>query len=83
MTLDTLNEILKEVFQKVLEHTNFVLTDKTSAKDVDGWESVTHMMLMNEIEEKLGIKFKLMDLMQMNTIGDLKNVIQKKLSEKA
>jgi len=75
-----INEKLKEVFLRILEHDNFELTDETTANDVDGWESVTHMMLINEIEQELNIKFKLMDLMQMKNIGDLKAIIQKELA---
>ena len=29
-----------------------------SAKDVDNWDSLTHMILISEIEEKFNIKFR-------------------------
>lgn len=68
---------LHKVFEKVLEHNNFELTETTTANDVDGWESVTHMMIITEIENEFHIKFKLMDLMNMNNFGDLLNIIEK------
>ena len=74
--------ILKKVttaFAHVLEHNNFTLTDATTADEVDGWESITHMMIISEIEHMFGIKFKLMDLMNMNNIGDLIKSIQAKV----
>ena len=67
-------EILAEIkksFISVLEHDNFQLTDQTTANDVDGWESITHMLIISEIEKSFGIKFKLIDLMNMNNVGDL------------
>jgi len=67
---------IKVAFVEVLEHENFTLTDHTTADDVDGWESITHMMIIEEIEKSFNIKFKLMDLMNMNNIGDLINVIE-------
>ncbi len=76
-------EILEKVaksFSTVLEHNNFTLTESTTADDVDGWESITHMMIINDIEKSFNIKFKLMDLMNMDSIGDLINVIQKEQS---
>ena len=57
---------VKEAFVTVLEHESFELTDNTTADDVDGWESITHMMIISEVEKKFEIKFKLMDLMNMN-----------------
>ncbi|MFS4481938.1 acyl carrier protein [Hyunsoonleella sp. 2307UL5-6] len=73
---DILDKISKS-FSKVLEHNNFTLTEITTANDVDGWESITHMMIINDIEQSFNIKFKLMDLMNMDTIGDLVIAIEK------
>lgn len=75
-----LDTILKSIFSEILEHSNFELKDSTTAEDVDGWSSSTHMMIITEIENKLNIKFKLFDLMNMNNIGDLKTSINKELS---
>ncbi len=75
-------EILKKIEEALtttLEHNNFELTEKTTAEDVDGWESVTHMMIISELENTLSIKFKLMDLMNMNNVGDLMRIIEKEL----
>jgi len=49
------------------------------AKDVDGWESITHMMIISEIEKAFKIKFKLMDLMNMNNVGDLIKTIESEI----
>jgi acyl carrier protein len=72
---------VKEAFVSVLAHENFKLTDETTADDVDGWESITHMMIITEIEKSFNIKFKLMDLMNMNNIGDLLNTIELELQQ--
>ena len=70
---------VKEAFVEVLEHQKFELLDTTTADDVDGWESITHMLIVNEVERSFSIKFKLMDLMNMNSVGDLVNSISKEL----
>lgn len=73
-----LNKVIK-AFTSVLEHNNFTLTNETTADDVDGWESITHMMIISEIEQLFDIKFKLMDLMNMDSVGDLLDTIEKEL----
>ena len=76
MNKEKILETITESFVKVLEHNNFTLTESTTADDVDGWESVTHMMIITEIENTFKIKFKLMDLMGMENVGDLIKSIQ-------
>ncbi|MDY8136281.1 acyl carrier protein [Aquimarina sp. 2201CG5-10] len=76
MTKEEILSKVKESFVSVLEHNNFQLTDETTANDVDGWESITHMMIISDIEKSFDIKFKLMDLMNMNNVGDLIKTIE-------
>jgi len=76
MNKEKILETITESFVKVLEHNNFTLTESTTADDVDGWESVTHMMIITEIENTFKIKFKLIDLMGMENVGDLIKSIQ-------
>lgn len=70
---------VRAAFVTVLEHENFQLDESTTANDVDGWESITHMMIIEEVEKSFNIKFKLMDLMNMNNVGDLITSIQKEI----
>ncbi len=77
---EILNKIRKS-FTKILEHSNFELNDNTTADDIDGWESATHIMIITDIEETFNIKFKLMDLMSMENIGDLVKSIKSEITE--
>tara|TARA_X000001036_G_scaffold33680_1_gene27509 strand:- start:250 stop:495 length:246 start_codon:yes stop_codon:yes gene_type:complete len=66
---------LKDIFQNIFEDDKIELTDDLSAKDVDNWDSLTHMILITEIEEKFEIKFSLKDLNQLENVGDLIQII--------
>jgi len=79
MSRENILSKVRTAFISVLEHENFQLSDETTANDVDGWESITHMMIITEVEKTFGIKFKLMDLMNMNNVGDLINSIESEL----
>ena len=50
-------EELQEVFRQVFENPEMVITEETSAYDVDDWTSIVHMQLLATIEEHFGIKF--------------------------
>lgn len=75
-----IKDSLKEIFVETLGHNSFELEDNTTAHDIDGWDSVTHMMLINEIENKYNIKFSLMDLMKLDNIGSLIKSIKTKIA---
>ena len=79
----TTENILKEItpiFIKVLEHDNFNLTENTTTDDVEGWGSLTHLIIIEEIETHYNIKFKLIDLMTMENVGDLVKAIHSNTS---
>jgi len=66
---------LTSVFRTVFTNNTLVLTNELSAKDVDGWNSLSHMMLISEIEDVFAIKFKLKDLNKMKNVGDIIEII--------
>ncbi|GAA3641576.1 acyl carrier protein [Flavivirga jejuensis] len=74
-----IKEKIKEVLVSILEHENFDMRDELTAADVDGWDSLSHMMILTKIEEKFNIKFKLRDLNKLKNMGTLVTVIQSKI----
>jgi acyl carrier protein len=76
------NEILKrveEIFRDELDQENLVLTDDTTAEDVEGWDSLSHIQLVAAMEEAFGIEFKSREILSWDNVGDLIDCIQKKV----
>ena len=76
------NEILKrveEIFREELEQEDLVLTDDTTADDVDGWDSLSHVQLVAAMEEAFGIEFKSREILSWDNVGDLIDSIEKKV----
>jgi len=75
-------EIVKKltpVFRKVFADSSLVITDTLSALDVENWDSLSHMLLISEVEQEFAIKFKLKDLNKMANVGDMIAIIGSKL----
>lgn len=68
-------EKLTQVFLKTFDSTDMELTDDMTASDVDNWDSLTHMVLIGDVEKEFGIKFKLKELNKMNTVGHLIDMV--------
>ena len=72
-------EKLTPVFRQVFNNASIVVTDEMTASDVDGWDSLFHMLLITEVESAFSIKFKLRELNKMKNVGDMIEIIMGKV----
>jgi len=70
---------LEQVFRKVFNNESLIISRDMSANDVDGWNSLNHMILVSEVEKAFSIKLKLKDLNKMHNVGDMIDIILSKL----
>jgi len=70
---------LTPIFRKVFGEETLEVSDELSALDVEKWDSLSHMLLIAEVEKSFGIKFKLKDLNKMANAGDMIAIISSKL----
>lgn len=78
METTELLETLNGIFRKVLKRDDITLTESTTARDVDGWDSLTNMVLLTEIEKKFGVRFSFREIVKLKNVGDLCLTIQNK-----
>ena len=70
---------LTKLFQTVFNDSQLVVTDQMTANDVAGWDSLSHMVLITEIEDLFEIKIKLKELNKMRNVGDMVEIINQKI----
>ncbi|MDQ6902511.1 MAG: acyl carrier protein [Bacteroidota bacterium] len=70
-----LTDIFKEVFNDDTIH----LKDDTTANDIGSWTSLSHMLMITEVENRFSIKFKLREISRLNNVGTLVELIGSKL----
>ena len=54
------------------------ITRETTANDIEEWDSLGHIMLIQAIEEKFKIEFDLDELLEFNRVGDIIEAVKKK-----
>lgn len=69
---------VKSILIAVLKHEEFEMTDEVTASEIKGWDSLSHMIIITEIEKKFGIRFRLKELNKLNNMAALINLIQSK-----
>ena len=70
---------VQDVFREELDLGNLVLTDGTTADDVEEWDSLSHVQLVVALEKHFNIKFTSREILSWDNVGDLIDCIGKKL----
>ncbi len=79
------NEVFEKVFEickDVFDNENIILTETSSAADIEEWDSLTHLSLIDEIEQAFDIGFTLDEATGSKNIGELINAIMKHIEDK-
>lgn len=67
---------LAEIFEDVFDEDSISVTPELSAKDVDGWDSLTHIRLMLTVERAFKIKLSVPEIGKLENVGDLVTLIK-------
>lgn len=67
---------LTEIFEDVFDDDSITATPTLSAKDVDGWDSLTHIRLMLTVERAFSVKFSTSEISKLESVGDLVALIK-------
>ena len=70
-TLDRLNG----VFQQVFDDDELEISRESTAKDVEGWDSLMHVTLLINVEKAFGVKFSSSEVASLQRVGDLVDMI--------
>ncbi len=78
------NEIIQRIrtiLVSVLKHEDFEMKEGLTAAEVEGWDSLSHMMIVTAIETEFSIRFKLKDLNKLQNLHSLIELIQSKVNQ--
>ena len=73
-------EILKfiqEVVSEIVGRRITNITGETTADDVEGWDSLSHVQIIHRCEQKIDKRFTLEEISNLKSVLDLVNVIEK------
>lgn len=74
MTREEVYARLKNVFCDVFDK-EVALCDETTAADVPGWDSLTHITLIGTVEDEFDVKFPMKDVVHMKDVGEMVSLI--------
>ena len=80
--MEDLVKQLNEIFVDVLDNPAISLTEQTTAKDIEEWDSLSHIQLVVAIERHFHIRFNASEIQSWKNIGDMTRSISTKLNAK-
>jgi acyl carrier protein len=78
-TKDTLS-VVREIMEDVFDVENLEVTPKTTADDIEEWDSLSHIRLVVAIERRFKIEFKNSEIGNLKNVGDLIGLIDAKVA---
>jgi acyl carrier protein len=67
---------LAGVFNDIFDDETIAVTPQLTAKDVDGWDSLTHIRLILSVEKAFKIRFTTSEIGNLENVGDLVALIR-------
>lgn len=76
---EQIKQEVQAIFRKVFLNPEIILLDKNTADDIDGWDSLTHLELITELETHFNLHFTFDEVMSFENVGQMIYCISKKL----
>lgn len=75
LTQEVVYERLNTLFRDVLDDDALVLRADTTARDVEGWDSMANVQLMLGVEREFGLHLSAGQMQSLSNVGDLVSAI--------
>lgn len=70
---------VQEVLRDIFDDQNVIVEYSTTAKDIDEWDSFTHLTIIDAIEKQFLIKFNFKELAEMKNVENIVDIVKSKL----
>ncbi|MCR5627419.1 MAG: acyl carrier protein [Lachnospiraceae bacterium] len=75
-------ERITEIFRDVFDDDSLIIKDETNSEDIEDWDSLEHINLVLAMEKDFGLKFNLKEVGELANVGEMADLIARKLQEK-
>lgn len=72
-------KVLNEIFIEILDDEDIVIVESNNASNVDGWDSLTHIMLVVAVEKHFNVKFTSQETISWNNVGEIIDSIKERM----
>lgn len=70
---------LNEVFRDVFDDDSIVISERTTADDIEDWDSIEHINLISAVEREFKIRFTMGEVSGMKDVGEMIDIISQRI----
>jgi acyl carrier protein len=82
MSKDEILSKINEIFRDIFNDETLQITEQSSAKDIDEWDSLNNIQIVIAVEKKFKVRFKAADIRNWNNVGEMCDSIASQLQVK-
>jgi len=71
---------IQDIFRNNFDDDTLIITESTSAQDIEDWDSFEQMRLIVAMEHEFKIKLDIRAVAALKDVGDMSRLLEKKLS---
>lgn len=79
MSRTELMEKINGIFQDIFDDDTLVITDASTAADIEDWDSLEQINILVAMEKEFNVKFSVGEVEGLRDVGEMADLIQSKL----
>lgn len=76
--MEEIYERLNSVFRDVFDDDAITVTASTTANDIEDWDSLNHITLIDAVESEFNIRFTMGEVSGMKNVGEMAEIISQR-----
>ena len=77
--MDEIYERLNGVFRNVFDDDSITVNEDTTADDIEDWDSLNHITLVDAVESEFGVRFTMGEVSGMKNVGEMAKIISERM----
>ena len=77
--MEEIYERLNEVFRDVFDDNSIEVNEDTTADDIEDWDSLNHITLIDAVESEFGVRFTMGEVSGMKNVGEMAQIIKERI----
>lgn len=74
--MEGIYERLNGVFRDVFDDDTIEVGESTTADDIEDWDSLNHITLIDAVESEFGVRFTMGEVSGMKNVGEMAEIIK-------
>lgn len=75
MDKKNVTERLNSIFRDVFDDDSITVNDNTTSADIEDWDSIEHITLIDAVEHEFKMRFKMKEVSGMKNVGEMISII--------